>query len=74
MQDMTEAHIIKLKNAVMNFDWTYIFEENCDVNNLWNRIYKDVVSLLDLYCPIKTIKISKDRPDYITDEIIEFVI
>lgn len=59
IRDMSEVNIREFKLALSNYDWSYIHDSSEDVNYLWDRLYIDVVQLLDKYCPYKTIRIKK---------------
>lgn len=71
IRDMSEANITEFKQALSDHNWSYVFEETTNVNILWERMYSDIVLLLNLHCPFKTIRIKNNRPEYITDCIIE---
>lgn len=40
-------------------------------SDIWNRLYSEIINILDELCPFKKIKISNSRPPYINDELIE---
>lgn len=71
IRDMSEINITDLKQALSNHDWSYVHEYEVEVDLIWDKLYKDIIQILDRHCPFKTVRIKKDRPEYITDVIIE---
>lgn len=71
IRDMSESNVNDFKKALSEHDGSYIYKYNMDVNAIWDQLYSDVVLLLNNHCPLKTIRIRKDSPEYITDYIIE---
>lgn len=64
---------LNLKNygvAVAQYDWSFVFESE-NIDTIWGRMYSVFINLLDTFCPFKTVTIKKNRPPYITNDIIE---
>ena len=40
---------------------------------MWELILKNITSVLDIICPVRTFKIRNYRPDWMTKELIEQV-
>lgn len=61
-----------LRNELTKLDWTVIKYER-DPNIQWNLMQEYLTKVADLICPLKTFKVTKYRPKYLTDEIIEII-
>lgn len=57
------------KRDLLNIDWSFVYKSD-NPNSIWGKIYKIVISLLEKNCPLKTFRVTKDRPLYIDDHII----
>lgn len=57
------------KTDLLNTDWSFVYKLN-NPNLIWEKIYKVVITLLEKHCPLRTFRVSKDRPLYIDDQII----
>lgn len=50
--------------------WGFVYA--CvDPNVIWAKMFVMIINLLNKMCRIQTIRVSRDRPLYITDELIE---
>ena len=39
----------------------------------WDGFYRKVEEILENYCPLKKIQFRRDKPDWMSNEIIEFI-
>lgn len=69
-RDYSETNLNNYGEAIKRYDWSFVFEGD-DVDTIWERMYKVFTDLLDTFCPYKTVTIKKQRPVYITSDIIE---
>ena len=55
-----------------NLDWENLYECN-DVDQAWNILLENIRQEIELLCPLKDIKIKKQKDPWITNEILEFI-
>lgn len=53
-------------------DWTSVKSE-LNPNKSWYLIFSEILRIADLLCPIKKFHITKLKPPYFTNEIIEYI-
>ena len=59
------------QSKLKNLDWT-IFDLLDNVDDMWNMIYKAIEYEVNLMCPYKKTKITNNRPEWMTRELMEF--
>lgn len=68
-RNFNEASFVADIQAVDFFD---IFVNN-DPNDTWDRLYTHIMSVVDKYCPLRTLKIPLDKPAFLTDNIVQLM-
>ena len=58
------------KERLLEIDWGDLYNMS-DPENAWKFILKNITSVLDTICPVRTFKIKNYRPDWMTKELIE---
>ena len=53
-------------------EWNFVYE-NQPLEQTWDRLYKKVEKMLNDYCPLKKFKFRRDKPEWMTNELIEFI-
>ena len=53
--------------------WQLFWEDHCDVNTLWDIMYKIIDDSAELCCPLKRIRIRDNTPAWFTKELIELI-
>lgn len=66
----SDSNIMKFKEELKKKDWSHLKGLD-DVDEIGSRMYSSFLVLLDKCCPFKTITVKKDRPTYISDELIQ---
>lgn len=66
----SEDNVKWYKDALREQDWSFVFNLD-DPNDIWDKMYEIMNRLVDKFCPIRTLRVSKNRPPYIDDRIIE---
>lgn len=66
----SEENNKKFKEEIGEIDWTHL-EESDDVNTIWLKMYTAFITILDKCCPFHIFKVKRDKPVYISDEIIQ---
>ena len=61
---------IAFQNNLKNLDWSIIFLLD-NPNDAWNMLYKAILLEADKMCPKRKIKISYNRPTWLTEELTE---
>ena len=61
---------IAFQNNLKNLDWSIIFLLD-NPNEAWNMLYKAILLEADKMCPKRKIKISYNRPTWLTEELTE---
>ena len=65
-------NINKFKEMLTGMDWGYVFDLT-DPNEAWEYILKNITTVLDVMCPVRSFHIKNYRPDWMTKELIEQV-
>ena len=60
---------VKILNT---FDWSGFYDKT-DPNDCWESMLQAITAMADKLCPIKTFKINKARPPWMTNEILEIM-
>ena len=61
----------KVKEILDTVDWSKFAQNNVDV--CWNFLYNNMKTVLDSLCPEKKIKFAKNRPVWITNDLINLM-
>ena len=59
-------------DLLLREDWTFVYE-NRSLDETWDGFYKKVENILDDYCPIKKFRFRHDKPEWMSNELIEFI-
>ena len=59
----------ELRDKLLDFDWLN-FGIN-DIDSCWNIMYARIVVVVNKLCPMKDFKFAKERPKWISDDLIE---
>ena len=51
--------------------WKEFWDEECNIDNMWNVMLQIILDCANIHCPIVNIKILDDSPNWFTKEIIE---
>lgn len=69
-RDYSKTNLEKYKLALSQQDWKFVYEGD-NIGLIWDRMLGIFTELLETFCPYKTVTVKKNRPVYITGEIIE---
>ena len=59
-------------NLLMDEDWDFVYGI-CPFDDVWDSFFKKVEKILDNYCPLKKFKFRHDKPEWMTNELVEFI-
>lgn len=63
----------QFRKDIESIDFFEIFTSN-DPDVVWKNFYCHINGVIERYCPLRIIKIPLERPSYITDEIIQYML
>lgn len=69
-RDYSKANLENYAQALSQHDWTFVYGET-NIEVIWEEMFEIFTSKLDTFCPYKTVSVKRDRPAYITREIID---
>ena len=65
-------HFDECIKILKTFDWSGFYDKT-DPNDCWKSMLQAITAMADNLCPIKTFKINKARPPWMTNEILEIM-
>ena len=60
-----------VENMLRNVDWATF--ANFDIDSCWNYLLENIMDILDNVCPEKKIKFAKNRPSWLTNDLINLM-
>lgn len=69
-RDYSKANLENYAQALSQQDWTFVYE-GVSIDIIWDRMFQIFTKMLDIFCPYKTVSVKRDRPTYVTREIID---
>lgn len=58
-----------LERELNKIDWNFVWVEE-DPSDLWDKMFKCIMNIVNRLYPMKEFRVKNDRPDYINDDII----
>lgn len=60
------------RSDILNFDHDTIFSDD-DPDLIWDRLYCHIKQVVNVHCPLRTMRITIGRPKYLTDYILSLM-
>ena len=58
----------RLITMLIDFDWNDFAANN--INDCWNIMYTRIKYVIDILCPVKHFKFSREKPNWLSNDII----